>query len=383
MRASIQDVLQSCDSCTRYVVAKRGFHPAQAITATGPWEHVQIDHSVHLPASKDGCTALLVLIDVFTGFIQLRPIRTTAADVVARELWSVFCTFGMPKILQSDNGPEFVNDILRALVRLTGVQHRFISPYNPRADGKVERSIGTVMSIVKKLLHGTDADWPIWIPFAQLSFNHKIASLTGSSPFSLMFGRALNELKDYTGVPSGSAPTPIDLANWTEHQEKLLAVIYPAVSARTHVSKQRLLATLNKHRRQLLSGSLPNGAIVMLLDPARANKFEPAYVGPYTVIRRTRGGAYVLRDATGDLLDRHVPPDQLKLVSRKARASDLAGNTYEVESIEAHRGQPGAYEYRVKWKHYHERTWEPAASFLDDQIIKKYWKHLSQPKVDS
>jgi hypothetical protein len=77
-------------------------------------------------------------------------------------------------------------------------------------------------------------------------------------------------------------------------------------------------------------------------------------------------------------LDRHTPPDQLKLVSRTARPIDLQDNVYEIQSIDKHRGTVGAYEYYVKWKGYRARTWEPAASFLDDKLIKDYWKAQSQ-----
>ena len=58
-------------------------------------------------------------------------------ETVARKLWKIFCLIGWPRILQSDNGREFVNQILQALMKLTGIDHRLISPYNPRADGKV------------------------------------------------------------------------------------------------------------------------------------------------------------------------------------------------------------------------------------------------------
>jgi hypothetical protein len=192
-----------------------------------------------------------------------------------------------------------------------------------------------------------------------------------------MFGRALNEPQDYTGVPDGSAPTPISVADWMTHQEKIVSVIWPSVAARTIVSKDKMAATLNKHRRQLMQGGYPTGAVVMLVDPLRANKFEPKYIGPYYVIRRARNGAYVLRDDTGDMLDRHVPPDQLKLVSRKPRAADIADTTYEVQSILGHRGEPGKYEYHVKWKDHNDRTWEPAISFLDDTVIRNYWRSLA------
>lgn len=373
MRDDIQQELVSCDPCTRFTVTKSGFNPSQFISANGPFDHVQVDTSVHMPASPDGFTALLVVIDVFTGFVLLRPLRNTTAESVALQLWDIFSTFGLPQILQSDNGPEFTNDTLRALVKLTGIDHRLISPYNPRADGKVERSIGTCTSIIKKLLHGTTQHWPLFVPFAQLSFNHKISSLTGSSPFSLMFGRQLNELRDYTG----EEPKAIPLDSWKQHQEKILSLIFPAVSERVRLSKSKMVQQLNKTRRTLLHSAFPNGAIVMLKDQLRANKWEPKYVGPYTVVRRTRNGNYVLRDATGDILDRHTPPDQLKLVSRKARPEDVENAVYEVERILGHRGSAPAWEFLTKWKGFRETTWEPASSFHDTALITDYWKNPS------
>ena len=167
-------------------------------------------------------------------------------ETVARKLWKIFCLIGWPRILQSDNGREFVNQILQALMKLTGIDHRLISPYNPRADGKVERVIGSTMMIIKKLLHGAQHNWSIYVPFAQVTFNDKIASLTGSSPFSLMFGRGLNLLQDYT---TGDQPTPISLADWKDHQEKILSIIYPAITDRIKGAKDKLSQILTKHRR--------------------------------------------------------------------------------------------------------------------------------------
>ena len=372
MRTQIQEAIANCDACARFTVVKRGYNPSSFITSSGPWEHIQLDTSVHLPESPDGHRALLVIIDVFTGFVILRAVRSTSAEIVARELWEVICLFGVPKIIQSDNGVEFVNQVMRALLRLTGVEHRLIAPYNPRADGKVERAIGTVMSIIKKLLHGADtACWPLYVPFAQLSFNNKVASLTSSTPFSLMFGRSLNELKDYT---QQSVPT-ISLEDWHDHQEKITSLIYPAISELTHLRKTEMIKTLDKHRRILLRDAYPNGATVMLNDPQRQNKFESKYIGPYTIKRRTRAGNYVLHDGTGLELDRPVPPDQLKLLSKKPRAVDTQGKEYEVQEIFQHRGRAPHYDYFVKWKHYNERSWVPAANFVDDRIIRNYWKN--------
>ena len=137
-----------------------------------------------------------------------------------------------------------------------------------------------------------------------------------------------------------------------------------------------MIASLNKHRRILKEKSFPIGSVVMLIDPVRRDKFEPKYVGPYTIVRRAHNGAYVLKDATGDILDRHVPPDQLKLISRSVRGNIKRNTIYEVEKILEHRGEPGHYEYWVKWKNYDDsqNTWEKASNFLDDTCIRNYWK---------
>ena len=47
---------------------------------------------------------LLVYQDHFTKFVQLRPIQSKGAHDVAEALLDIFSIFGVPAILQSDNG---------------------------------------------------------------------------------------------------------------------------------------------------------------------------------------------------------------------------------------------------------------------------------------
>jgi hypothetical protein len=191
-----------------------------------------------------------------------------------------------------------------------------------------------------------------------------------------MFGRTLNDLKDYT--TDSEAPVPISLDDWKEHQEKIMSLIYPAISDKVRSGKDKLIKSLNQHRRLLLPSSFPVGSTVMITDVTRQTKFEPKYVGPYSIVRRSRGGAYVLKDSTGDLLDRKIPADQMKLISKSQRKLDIEKPAYEVERIISHRGSPANYEYFVHWLNYPEedRSWVPASDFLDDKIIRDYWEKI-------
>ena len=314
------------------------------------------------------------------GFLLMcEAMLNITAEQVALKLVKLIQLVGPPKILQSDNGPEFSNDTVRALVRLLHVQQRLIAPYNPRADGKVERTIGTVTLMIKKLLHGTSQHWPLFLPFTQIHYNDKIASVTGSTAFALFFGRPMNQFVDYTHDEAVVNEDHLDLESWREHQEKILSLVYPAISERVASLKDAMVKRLNQHRR-VLTESIPTGAVVMVRDPRKTSKLEPAYIGPYTIVRRTQNGTYValLKDQLNDLLDRHVPADQLKLISKTPRRVDQQedNDVYSSARVSDHRGSPGNYEFLTYWKGYEEPTWVREEKFIDHACIKKYWQAM-------
>ena len=366
MRQRIHNEIAKCDACARFVVAKHGFKPADYIISKGIWSHIQID-CASFPESKDGFNTLLVIIDVFSGFILLFPMKGQEAKMVAKNLWSTFSLFGLPDILQSDNGPEFRSKIIAELTELMKINHRFIIPYNPRCDGKVERAIETIKSIIKKLLQGADIHWPEFIPLAQFSFNNKISSLTNSTPFSLMFGRQGRPLPD-----SESKSEPMTEEEWKEFQDKINRIIYPAILDRTKRKKMKMTEELNKKQRQLRPDEFPDGSKVMILDPSRKDKNQALYVGPYKVITKDLNNNLVLIEdhENGKILGRKVTPDQAKHYFPDPDASPL----YEVEEILDHKKENNITFYLTHWKGYSsaDATWEPENNFLDTKIIREF-----------
>jgi transposase InsO family protein len=83
---------------------------------------------------------ILTIVDVCTGYVVLRQLRTKDMEAVARKLWRVMCEYGTPKIVQSDNGSEFANQTIKALSELYGIEQQLITAYNPRSNGLVERT---------------------------------------------------------------------------------------------------------------------------------------------------------------------------------------------------------------------------------------------------
>ena len=128
------------------------------------------------------------------------------------------------------------------------------------------------------------------------------------------------------------------------------------------------------------------GTVVTLKDPAfLKGKVRPSHIPKYdgkryTVMRQTTNGTYVLQDSEGNVLDRRVPIDQMKLVRAWRERVDSTGDVYEVERIVDHRYDADERQtyYLVKWKGYTKPTWEPYANIIDRKMITNYLKHLNR-----
>ena len=73
--------------------------------------------------------------------MELRALQRKSAFEVVAHLNEIFGTFGAPRILQSDNGREFVNNVVRNLLNFwpdCKVVHG--RPSHSQSQGSVERS---------------------------------------------------------------------------------------------------------------------------------------------------------------------------------------------------------------------------------------------------
>ena len=375
IRKDIADVLAECAPCQRYNVQRRGFHPIQAIRADLPWDHIAVDLVTPLPMTSNGEDTLLVIVDVMTKFAVLRCLKSKGMKGIAQSLWEVMSILGVPKVMQSDNGTDFINKLVEELVKLNGIDHRTISAYNPRANGAVERVNGIVETMLKKELEGSMHEWADYVPFVNLAYNAKISATTGSTPFSLMYGRRLNKFEKYG--PS-TKKEGLSLILWKKRLTELRETIYPAVNERVAKKKGKVAQDFQKRRNILDDKRFPNGAQVMMLDKTRESKWDPLYEGVFTVVRRNRGGAYVLKDRLGELLKRTVPADQLKLVKRQGNDTVIEASSHEIKEITNHRyNEKNKPEYYVVWKDKALTPgWEPVENFDDIDVIKQYWKRI-------
>ena len=374
LRKDCERHVAGCTPCRKYNIQRAGFHPARSVDAFLPMDAVAIDCATLDTASRNKVIVLIV-VDLFTHFVWIKSLPDKKKDTVGQALLEIFSNFGLPKIVQSDQGKEFVNTTMKAFMAASHIEHRLCTAYHPQANGKVERSVKTILVTIKKLLRGCDQDWDLYVLQTQLWVNLHISETHKSSPFSLMFCRPFAGFTDHRG------------ATWHEMSEEdrrsrveeLYNIVYPAVRERKDEEHEKRRQKLNSKRPQV-SSPFPDGALVMLKDVRRSRKTEPSYKGPFIIARCNRGGAYVLKCPDGTLYPRDVPPNHLKLIE-SSPSEDDGEDHYEVEAIVSHRGEGQDRQYLVKWRDYDssENTWEPASNFDDEEPIRKYFSRLNGP----
>ena len=90
------------------------------------------------------------------------------ANVVAKNILEEnFSSFGIHKVIRSDNGPTFVAQVSQGLVNLLGINWKLHCAYKPQSSGQVERMNWTLKETLTKLaLETSEKDWTALLPFA-------------------------------------------------------------------------------------------------------------------------------------------------------------------------------------------------------------------------
>jgi hypothetical protein len=321
------------------------------------------------------------MIDICTRFLILRPLQDKTAESVVQALIPVFCDFGIPTILQSDNGKEFANQVMNRFKIKAGFDHRLITPYYPQGNGAAERSVGTAMMLIKKLVEGVTEKWDLFVPSAQLAINSKVSKRTNAAPFSIMFGRKLNDFRNYNEENGEKQPLTTEQIN--QMIAELQNIVFPALHEKT---QQSIKIQKDKFDSKHIQRDFPMGSYVMeKIHPNLKGKMDARHEGPYQVVRKTQNGTYVLKNTTGDLMPKNFTASQLIAVDGSTADHN---NTFEVEAIVAHKhdARTNKYTYKVKWLHYDdsENTWELSDNFYSQKCIKEYWHRINQtPIADS
>ena len=106
---------------------------------------------LQLPRSHNRNRYLIVFIDYLTKWVEaFTTPGQTALTIACLLVEEVVTRHGVPNILLSDRGANFLSRLMAEVYRLLEVRKLITAAYHPQSDGLVERFHWTVMDMMVK-----------------------------------------------------------------------------------------------------------------------------------------------------------------------------------------------------------------------------------------
>ena len=188
MASQIENIVSSCATCSIYQRRNQKEPLLPHDVPDRPWAKVGAD------LFEIQKKQFLVLVDYYSGYIEVDQLTSTTASQVIMKCKSQFSRHGIPDVLITDNGPQFSSYQFRGFTQEYQFNHRTSSPYHPQSNGMAEKAVQTVKRLMTKAAHdGSD------LQLALLEYRNTPWSDTIGSPVQRLMGRRTKTLVPTTG----------------------------------------------------------------------------------------------------------------------------------------------------------------------------------------
>lgn len=92
-----------------------------------------------LTVSASGNHYIMVITDATTKWPEAYPIPNKEASTVARVLIKLICRYSSIKVLITDQGREFCNQVNQIICEILDLDHRTTTAYHPQNNDQTER----------------------------------------------------------------------------------------------------------------------------------------------------------------------------------------------------------------------------------------------------
>lgn len=154
-----------------------------------PWQRLYTDLLGPYPRSKKGNTSILIVLDQYSKFVLLKPLRKASAAEIVRFLeQDVFHLYGAPESIWSDNGVQFVSKDFQALTKRYGVSHVRTATHSPQSNAS-ERVNRSILAAIRSYLDANQQTWDEELSAIGSALRNNVHEATGYSPHYLVFGQ--------------------------------------------------------------------------------------------------------------------------------------------------------------------------------------------------
>jgi transposase InsO family protein len=290
-----------CARATPFNSKRQGW--LRPITAEGPWHTVAMDFKGPWESGIEGETYVLVIMDHFTKYVILVPLRSREGSGVAKAfLEQVICRFQCPVVVISDNAKEFTMGKFKDLCERYAIAHKPVLPYHQQANGMVERYMQMLNKMVKIVATEGATDWPRRLCSVAFAYNISYHPTINNTPYFL------NHLRD--------PRLPVD--NWLGREEVREGIDRRAALSRELMTwtaemieraQSEMKARYDQHQKDMV---MKEGDMVLVRNEKLKAKREPLWSELHRVVAVSEDGLNVTVCPVGGTREEMVSVQRLR-----------------------------------------------------------------------
>ena len=395
MRSDVRKFIRQCPCCQIMTKVKLKIQLAPYnVSKLFPMDRVNIDTVGPLHTDLDGYSYIIVVIDVFSRFVELYKCKDATAASAARAILQHVGRYGTPAEILTDNGTQYIADMTEELCRLIDTNHTTILPYSHEENSIVERANKEVMRHVRSIIYDRQLKhkWSSILPLVQRIMNASKNTTTGTSPARIIYGNNIDLdrslFKEHATVPEQDiSDYMLDLI---DSQSRIIAIAQESqrLANDKHIAKKtKDTETTFPIDSYVLEGHLDT------IHFDRPDKLSAQYKGPFRVVSNDANQRYTLQSLLDMSLHvvhaKHLQPFEYDPafvnpidIARHANGEFVID---KVVDIRGDRNKQKKYlrtnlELLIRWSGYDESydSWEP---FKEIRKTDKFMEYCNQNRL--
>lgn len=192
MQADIRQFVRNCVVCktTKATNENQRALMGKSRNPDRPWRTISLDFMGPFPLSKRGYRFLLVIVDTFSKYCLLWPLRSATAQLTINFLKEqVFLRFGVPEVIILDNGSQLRAKLFKEFADNYRVRLWYNANYHPQAN-PTEAANCSIINAIKAYIRDdlSHKEWDSRLAEIAAALNSSPHTATEYPPHMVLYG---------------------------------------------------------------------------------------------------------------------------------------------------------------------------------------------------
>eukprot|EP00794_Sanderia_malayensis_P017141 gene17141-18861_t len=192
----VHNWVKSRHTCSSFNSPPQGYNkaPLRPIESSERFQLVCYDRAgTFIPASDNGNTYTLILVDHFTKWLEVIPLKDTCAPTIALAIHNQWiCRYGLMQRLHSDGAPNVDGCIMHEVCNILGIGKSKLSHLHPQGDGLSEAMVKQVKACIQKQVDIHGRNWDTHLQAAAYAIRTSVNTSTNVTPAELVLGAKIS-----------------------------------------------------------------------------------------------------------------------------------------------------------------------------------------------